>query len=199
MPNWCSNVIVIKGTPEALNNFKKTLIDPDPSSQDLVFSFNSTVPRPKNEDQNWYEWNNSNWGTKWDIIDCDIEIGKVPAKANLKVPAKANLKVPAKANLKVPNEDRITIWTNTAWSPPIEWAKNVIAQFDNSLEISIAYVECGMGYWGKYTVDKDGEYDDCHDLEDKDIKWTEDDGCEPVLRGIFKDFYENNRMISLGG
>lgn len=30
-------------------------------------------PRPKDQDENWYEWNIENWGTKWGDYDTELE------------------------------------------------------------------------------------------------------------------------------
>jgi len=31
------------------------------------------MPRPKEEEDNWYHWNIDNWGTKWGCYDQDVE------------------------------------------------------------------------------------------------------------------------------
>lgn len=58
---------------------------------DNLEPFNILRPRPADEEDNWYEWNSSHWGTKWDLSDVSFEI-----------------------------EGReITLTGNTAWGPPI--------------------------------------------------------------------------------
>ena len=101
MPNWCRNEIDIyfNDCPmEEQLRIRKAINMPliksiyEEVDTDDWFSFEKIVPQPKHkkipiegkepinykyvlengEEFNWYEWNNTNWGTKWDR--CDLEI-----------------------------------------------------------------------------------------------------------------------------
>ena len=120
MPNWCYNVVTLKG--EGLTEFRKTLNSLNDIREEAVFSFTQIVPRPKEEDKNWYEWNIANWGTKWDVADDIIFEDK---------------------------GDSIIITCETAWSPPLNWATTASSRIPN-LTIIIKYREPGVGFCGSY-------------------------------------------------
>lgn len=121
MPNWCENVITLSGT--GLEEFRKTLNRVDEDGKMAEFSFRQIVPRPKEQDENWYEWNIANWGTKWDVNDTDVEY----------------------------KADSIVIHVETAWSPPFQWAKRASRRIAD-LNIVIKYREPGMQFCGTYTA-----------------------------------------------
>lgn len=156
MPNYCSNRILISG--KDLLEFKKTLESKDDK---LLFSFSQTIPRPKDEEENWYIWNINNWGTKWDISE----------------------------NVYI-NDNTFSIQCDTAWSPPIEWAKNCLKKYD--LNIEIGYCEMGCQFYG-YWNNKDGE--NTMEFEDGDLEYDED---EFILGGNLKKHVEKYE-IGLGG
>lgn len=102
MPNWVSNSITVEGKPELINQIReqvsKPYVMPVQSNGDLaytvkdvpvdsVFSFwNIIKPTdmeayPKQPDyksdkpyagDDWYSWNNRNWGVKWDATSADL-------------------------------------------------------------------------------------------------------------------------------
>ena len=121
MPNWCSDVITLSG--EGLEKFRKTLHSKNEDGKMIEFSFRQIVPRPKEQDENWYEWNLNNWGTKWDVNGVDIE----------------------------DKGDAIIIHTETAWSPPFAWALRVSRRIPD-LTIIIKYRESGNELCGTYTA-----------------------------------------------
>jgi len=53
--------------------------------------FNHLVPRPAEEEENWYAWNIDNWGTKWDVSPDDWDR----------------------------NGNAISMSFDSAWSPPV--------------------------------------------------------------------------------
>lgn len=131
MPNWCSNRATINGPAPVIEEIRLKLTQDDPEL------LNWMVPQPNFEgDQDWYNWNVSNWGTKWDI--CDVYIDNNT------------------------EEDSIEFSFSSAWAPPVEafttWAFN-----DGRVQFSLEYWEPGCGFVGTTTFD--GEYLDTDDVD----------------------------------
>ena len=143
MPNWCSNVITLSGN--GLEMFRKTLHSLDEEGKIVEFSFRQIVPRPKEQDENWYEWNLRNWGTKWDADGVDIE----------------------------DKGGSIVIHIETAWSPPFAWALRASRRIQD-LTIVLKYREPGQGFCGTYTAlngretNIEEEFIDSYEGEDDD-------------------------------
>lgn len=100
MPNWVSNTLRITGSSEEIKNFKErasqpytTLWDNKPEEERRDLSFRNFIAPPQdalasgeyyatngwkdgkqsgNTKNNWYEFNNREWGTKWDASDVTI-------------------------------------------------------------------------------------------------------------------------------
>jgi len=76
MPNWVYNqVVVTNATQERLETLAKSIA----GEQEQKISFDRLIPMPPESKEDWYAWNISNWGTKWDASDgeCRIEEGKL--------------------------------------------------------------------------------------------------------------------------
>jgi len=84
MPNWCYNNVKISFDSEN----EQELRDKVRFDKDLFCQF---APMPESVGDGWYEWNISNWGTKWDAQPFDINW----------------------------EDDCVTFQLETAWSPPI--------------------------------------------------------------------------------
>jgi hypothetical protein len=147
MPNWCSNGLIVKGPKKDLDAFKATLNTKDDDGSEVPFSFAQTVPPPANLFRGnlgdkeraeceakgiptWYEWQSTNWGTKWDACEARVKSTKL----------------------------RVNIWFDTAWAPPLAWLKSCAAKFPN-LDFEMGYCECGMSFYGVVTATK-GEVSD---------------------------------------
>lgn len=140
MPNWCDNVVMIKGDPGDILKVKELLKD-DKS----VYSFQKIMPcppallngsAPNRNEQNaafnrskygaadWYDWCVEHWGTKWGASD---------------------------AVMTIDNPDQLGYTFQTAWTPPIPVHDHLAKMFPNT-NIFINYDESGCDFsgWGYY-------------------------------------------------
>lgn len=125
MPNWCSNTLTLShGDPAEITRAADAFRRGD--------LFNEFVPLPKDQEENWYDWHISNWGTKWDVggdgYDVDIsDDGRV-----------------------------MTVNFDSAWSPPIQWYENMLSL---GFGVQAMYYEPGMCFAGKYDESGDEPYE----------------------------------------
>lgn len=146
MPNWCNNYMVVKplATPISLRTdllpHEKSRLNKDYLDKYQIFKkfrdiiiaddnlenplgFNAFIPRPPEEENNWYDWNVSNWGTKWSITDWGI--------------------------YTTDDEDEVRCGFDTAWSPPEAFVKKLSLKFPD-LYVGIDWEEPGMDYAGYF-------------------------------------------------
>jgi hypothetical protein len=100
MPNWVYNKMVVSG---------------------------GTATDRASEQDNWYDWNISNWGTKWDAGDQLFEA----------------------------SDTELVYYFNTAWSPPLGVMNAFIKNYPQ-LEFTFTYEE-EQGWGGVITRGSDGE------------------------------------------
>lgn len=133
MPNWCSNVVTINsgGSPELNERLKNALSE----DKELFMQF---VPRPPEEEENWYSWNVDNWGTKWDATPYNVEWV---------------------------NQDTVKFSIETAWGPCNKFWE---ALEEMGYSVTSYYLEEGMAFCGCYEDGFDDfiEYGDVSDLPD---------------------------------
>ena len=115
-------------------------------------------------------------GTKWDVQCDEIEVLE-------------------------DNPTKYVVRLDTAWSPPINWAKTVSDEFE--IYFQLAYVECGCAYYGVTEIKYEESscvskvYDFA--LEDyKPIDPDDEDG-EWVPGGNLKGHMDKYQLISVGG
>jgi len=123
MPNWCSNnvefhnddvaeVAKLEAHLQFLDKRKK-----GESAEAGLFEY--FVPRPPEAEDNWYDWNVSNWGTKWE----------------------ASIYSWTKVN-----DNSITINFDTAWSPPTTLYEFLAG--NTEWYVTATYYEPGMSFVG---------------------------------------------------
>lgn len=134
MPNWCNNHIKIYGGEriiKILSNVIKSINHPDENveqgegeQQEGLFRTLIGVPPEMSKDDynlNWYDTNINWFGTKWDVHisnDC-FNFGK----------------------------DEIEFSCETAWSPPIEFLRNLCQMY--KVNAYIFYSEPGIAFSGE--------------------------------------------------
>lgn len=127
MPNWCDNTARFYNPSKGLIDMLETEL----KKEGNVKLLNHLVPRPIEQENNWYEWNTTNWGTKWDADIFHYER----------------------------NDDRtITVHFASAWAPPIALYDNLCNQ---DWQVEALYHEPGMAFLGRHVggVDECYEYD----------------------------------------
>lgn len=117
MPNWVTNNVKIISTEDVIDQIEEHKL-----------SFNHFVPRPSIEEENWYQWNIDNWGTKWDLGEGDVSIDRS-------------------------DEETLDLDFSTAWSPPIKFLENLAKLFDK-IYIECNYMDESMGFKGFLIITK---------------------------------------------
>ncbi|GHT83155.1 hypothetical protein FACS1894137_03550 [Spirochaetia bacterium] len=117
MPNWCENYLKVVGDRKDLDVFLAECFSKDEHGR-VFLDFEKIVPLGDTGDD-WYEKNLNNWGTKWNVSDCDIE----------------------------DNDSSFTLWFETAWSPPIPIMEALTKKY-TGLSFTLEYSEGGVGYRG---------------------------------------------------
>jgi hypothetical protein len=171
MPNWCSNSIEIVGPrdkiravweaakqeegllnalrpqPEGLD-ITAGRVGADGSPEQVELEAREAENLEKHGARNWYDWNVSNWGTKWDISLEGLEYEE-DADGNFD-------------NGTGQPYARITGWFDSAWSPPIAAVAHYGAR-NEDVKITLDYHEPGMAFVGRYTIEEGEEEDEYHD------------------------------------
>jgi hypothetical protein len=125
MPNWCDN----RASFTHKDKEKIDLIERELMKKDNCQLFNALIPRPADQEENWYEWNCDNWGCKWDatIIDWQRD-----------------------------DDNTLTVYMETAWAPPLKFYYSLLEEY---YHIDAVYYEPGMGYCGWFDNGNDNYYE----------------------------------------
>lgn len=124
MPNWCDNAVRLTSSKEKIDALASVL-----ENEDDRQVFQHLRPRPADQEENWYDWNISHWGTKWDLSLIDWN-----------------------------RDDDETIWISfeSAWSPPITLYEYLS---ENGWYVDAVYHEGGMGFCGIWQDGEDDYYE----------------------------------------
>lgn len=175
MPNHCNNTLGITGPKEDIEQFIKLVTNTGPDKDDVKYElFKNLLPMPKelegttspskekNEQliekygsDNWYDWCNSNWGTKWG--DYSILYSGIKDEVKYEYPQLENGEIDYENSIQhKTGYSSIHFTYDTAWAPGCdELAKAIANRFPN-LKGFISYEEPGMGFAGQLFF-KNGE------------------------------------------
>lgn len=132
MPNWCMNSVTFTHVdPSEIVRLQEAYV------RDELFS--EFAPNPEGKDsENWYSYNTSAWGTKWDTGGTADMIHEQTS-------------------------NKIVLSFDTAWSPPTKFYEHMESL---GWEIEAYYYEPGMAFCGKYSsFGESGHFDipECSD------------------------------------
>lgn len=132
MPNWCDNSVTLYNEDvEKVSALAEEMGRENEEGKMTACPFQHLRPRPSDQEENWYEWNLSNWGTKWDASIIDWERR---------------------------DDNEIWISFDSAWAPPIALYDYLT---ENGWNVEAIYHEPGMNFAGQYNngIDNYYEYD----------------------------------------
>lgn len=120
MPNWCDNTLIVTGSNDRVKQFYDQNIQEGniEEGEETIFNFNNLRPCPNEDD--WYNWRITNWGTKWNGIIHNTEIA----------------------------DNKLVIDFNSAWSPPEQWVRYVAENHYPDLHFHLSFLETGAGFCG---------------------------------------------------
>ena len=177
MPNWCNNNISITGPNSVIDKIEKIVKEekedngllnffhPMPKQLEGTTSPSSSADKPQPMVEgfdNWYDWRNANWGTKWELCEFYGVDRQYHSEQN-------------------EGESTITFGFDSAWAPPI----NAYEQFlrDNEdCSLKAWYYEGGCDFMGEWDNGSDNCYTPSDYKSDSDF-WN--DGVGSTLDDYF--------------
>lgn len=131
MPNHVDNFLEISGKPKLINKLMKqveiTESEATAQHEKTIFSCHKVIPRPLDKNDDWYEWNIANWGSKWGAYDIQVADDSW-------------------------EEGHWAIYFQSAWSPNSPTIAELSKQHPQ-LRIHYRYYEGGSDFWGKETYE----------------------------------------------
>jgi hypothetical protein len=133
MPNWCNNTVTLSHTDTAkISDILQVC------QKDEALLFQLLRPCPPEQQEDWYNWNVENWGTKWDV------------KPEL---------------LEQPDANTVTLVFETAWSPPLNLYEYLLTQ---GWSVSAKFHESGAAFVGDFVDGDTDTFEYGNYLEDLD-------------------------------
>ena len=175
MPNHCSNYLTVAGDKHELSKFVKSIKTVTEDGEKLeilknlypcpaeLYDAKADFGATKNPDliakygaNDWYEWCNTNWGTKWG--DYDTHFNYLEDEFT-------------------EGDTSVDLTFTTAWGPAINGMVKVSEKFPNLVFIN-SFEEGGMCFVGAVSINNgniiheaEGEYPNIDSDEDGDCDW----------------------------
>jgi hypothetical protein len=166
MPNYCKNTLSVRSDKfEEIELFfedNKTFNNQD-KNNDSLLSFSKSVPKPEDE-EDWYNWNINNWGTKWDATDVGIN----------------NV---SKNGIPLESTNELIYYFTTAWGPALTWLGTLAKKYPN-LCFEYEYSESGNDLYGKVMY-SNGEMTEDIEKELSEFNWEKVD--KELLLQVIKE------------
>ena len=168
MPNHCNNTLGITGPKEDVEQFIELVTNMGSNKDNDPYElFKNLLPMPKelegtispskerNEQliekygsDNWYDWCNSNWGTKWG--DYSLSTSGITHNKKYEYSVLENGETDYENPIeKLTGESSIHFSYDTAWAPGCNELANAIVNRFPNLKGFISYEEPGMGFAGQ--------------------------------------------------
>lgn len=138
MPNWCENNLTLSGDADVIKKIRDWYDQSGKTDDVGLFSLFYPLPSelkdttaPSSE-PNWYDWQTTEWGTKWDAKNVMIE-GEDGDE----------------------NEEFLWLSFETPWAPPIKFYEKITKDYPQ-IVVHANYYEPGFDFAG--TFDSKGGY-----------------------------------------
>jgi len=193
MPNHVTSTVEIYGDRETIKEMQDKISGLNDDGDGIPFDFNKIVPPPVFEkDGDWYDWNTTNWGTKWNAYHQplmeDLEV--------LKSTRNIIRFMEEDHGVCILESKRIVRYNfDTAWSPPIPVIMALSKMYPDTV-MKVAYLEEGNGFAG-YMYITQGELKKEIDMSNSQginevSLYVSEYNYEETFRG-FDDIYEDMR------
>ena len=195
MPNHCSNTLGVLGKTEDVEKFIAFVTNNgEDKEQNKYQLFKSLMPMPKelegttspskssNEElikkygtDNWYDWCNNNWGTKWG--DYDIDKSQVASLVKYSYPMGIDGCKDYDNAIEDTSNSYVHFYYDTAWAPGSDELCNALSIQFPELNFNLYYEEQGMGFAGQVKIKQGAiDYNDswdfhqsCNDISEIDF------------------------------
>ena len=145
MPNWSYNSLSVYGNNKKVIEFYNENSNITEKNSNNHLDFYKLVPIPKDKENDWYNWNCQNLGTKWNIHESELKKESRVNNQKLLILRKIlNKNLDCDVNFYIEiMKDYYTTDTyiynfDTAWSPPYQWLFTVAEKYP-SLTFKIEY------------------------------------------------------------
>jgi len=172
MPNHCNNTLGVAGKTEEVENFVEFVTNKDFVKKGDEYSiFKNLMPMPEelegttspskssNEElikkygtDNWYDWCNTNWGTKWG--DYDITKSDLANLVQYSYPFKEDGEKDYVNPIENTDNSYVHFYYDTAWAPGSDQLCDALCLKFPELNFNLYYEEPGMGFAGQVTINK---------------------------------------------